>query len=266
MEARRGREEKREWDRGMGGERGGTRVDQQKERETLEFEGEGNEWGPDGGRARQIFMHEWNSILLFMASRSHFVPGFSLNEPIDTGASGLAESRRNYDEHGENPHRFLEGIKRADVTPGCKTALQDWSHPLLIPVRVAPTSAQTLPSLGALGASSIKTSRSFPGSIPLPTSPPDSSGQPPELLAGRRSLRPMKGVIVPQLPRARKVPPAAVSGPSPCQERRAAERKTQQRLCQIQAGAGGEREGGGGGMGIPGLRGLQRPKLCGCEF
>ncbi|KAI9536847.1 hypothetical protein NQZ68_030068 [Dissostichus eleginoides] len=37
---------------------------------------------------------------------------------------------------------------------------------------VAPTSAQTLPSLGALGASSIKTSRSFPGSIPLPTSPP----------------------------------------------------------------------------------------------
>lgn len=70
-----------------------------------------------------------------------------------------------------------------------------------------------------------------------------------ELLAGRRSLRPMKGVIVPQLPRARKVPPAAVSGPSPCQERRAAERKTQQWLCQIQAGAGGEREGGRGGMG-----------------
>ena len=45
-----------------------------------------------------------------------------------------------------------------------------------------------------------------------------------EPLDGRRSLRPMKGVIVPRLPRARKVPPAAVGGPSICQERRDAER------------------------------------------
>lgn len=34
----------------------------------------------------------------------------------------------------------------------------------------------------------------------------------------------MKGVIVPRLPRARKVPPVAVGGPSICQERRATER------------------------------------------
>lgn len=45
-----------------------------------------------------------------------------------------------------------------------------------------------------------------------------------ELLDGRRSLQPMKGVIVPRLPRARKVPPVAVGGPSICQERRAAAR------------------------------------------
>lgn len=32
-------------------------------------------------------------------------------------------------QHGENPHKFLEGIKMADVTPGCKRALHGWSHP-----------------------------------------------------------------------------------------------------------------------------------------
>lgn len=45
-----------------------------------------------------------------------------------------------------------------------------------------------------------------------------------ELLDRLCSLRPMKGVIVRRLPRARKVPPAAVGRASICQEHRATER------------------------------------------
>lgn len=54
----------------------------------------------------------------------------------------------------------------------------------------------------------------------------------PELpLDGQCSLcGPMKGVIVCRLPRARKVSPAAGSGPSICQDGRG---ETQGRLCQI---------------------------------
>lgn len=45
-----------------------------------------------------------------------------------------------------------------------------------------------------------------------------------EVLDRRCSLWPMKGVIVPRLPCARKVPPAAVGSASICQEHRAMER------------------------------------------
>lgn len=61
----------------------------------------------------------------------------------------------------------------------------------------------------------------------------------------------MKGVIVPQLPRARKVPPAAVGGPSICQERRAAERNPAPVMSDTAPGReeGGGRKGGGMGCG-----------------
>lgn len=59
----------------------------------------------------------------------------------------------------------------------------------------------------------------------------------------------MKGVIVPRLPRARKVPPAAVGGPSICQERRAAERNPAPVMSDTTPGREEEEEEGAGERG-----------------
>lgn len=70
-----------------------------------------------------------------------------------------------------------------------------------------------------------------------------------ELLDRRCSLRPMKGLIVPLLPWARKVPPPVVGGPSICQERWAAERNPLPVVTDRTSGQE-EVQGGGEGWGV----------------